>query len=276
MISSLYRIQRFFFMILFVGMTSLTAIAQPASTPFVNTEYTRPNGQQVLLGHCMPFLMKNGAYQEWYERYYDNYAVDADTARQLAPLFEGKVVEIFAGTWCGDTRREIPRLMKILETAQVDTTQLKLIFVDNSKELYKQSPQHEEAGKFIHHIPTIIIYDGERELNRIVEKPVGSLEEDLIKILSEQPYTPHFHAITVWQQSERIDQELKSEQLQAIADRIEGLPSSARELSSYAVTLSSLGKDQEAVNVLKLNALLYPEDETTRNYLDKLTQTAAH
>ena len=261
---------------LLMGIATAVAVAQPVNTPIVNTEYTRPNGQKVLLGHCIPFLMKSGVYQEWYERYYDSYAVDTNETKQLTPLLEGKVIEIFAGTWCGDTRREIPRFMKILEAHDFDTTQLKLIFVDNSKELYKQSPQHEETGKFIHHIPTIIIYDGDRELNRIVEKPVESLEQDLLAILSEQPYTPLYHAITVWQQTDKVDQELTSIQLKAIAERIKGLTSNARELSSYAVALSSLGKNQEAANVLALNALLYPEDETTRQYLEKLVEPTGH
>ncbi len=262
-------VRRFFLSIIVAGVLT-AAMGQPTSTPIVNIEHTRPNGQKVLLGHCTPHIMKSGIYQEWYERYYDSYVVDTNTAGQLAPLLDGKVIEIFAGSWCGDTRREIPRLMKILEAHDFDTAQLRLVFVDNSKELYKQSPQHEEAGKFIHHIPTIIIYDNDKEVNRIIEKPMGSLEQDLFTILSGKPYTPHYHAITTWQQAAGIDRELSTDQLQRIADAVKDLPAGAREFNSYAVALSIQGKEQEAANVLRLNTLLYPNDPTSYLSLGKL------
>jgi len=40
-----------------------------------------------------------------------------------------------------------------------------------------------EDGKNIHHVPTIIIYKRGKELGRIIESPIETLEEDIFNIL---------------------------------------------------------------------------------------------
>ncbi|MGK6351996.1 thioredoxin family protein [Parapedobacter sp. DT-150] len=262
--------QRIIFTLFFIVAAAAVVVGQPANTPIVNTEHTRANGQKVLLGHCSPSVMQNGIYQEWYDRSYTDYTVDADLAKQVAPLLKGKVIEIFAGSWCSDTRREIPRLMKILEANAFDTAQVKLIFVDNSKALYKQSPQHEEAGKAIHHIPTIIVYEKGQELNRIVETPVQSLEQDLFDILSGKPYRSNYYAITYWQRLPDTDSALSPKQLNKIAATIKELSKNAAEFNGYSYALAAQGRLAEATNVLQLNARLYPQDPTSHLNLGKL------
>ena len=44
-------------------------------------------------------------------------------------------------------------MLKLLEIAGFDIQKVKLIFVNNTAEAYKQSPQHEEAGKNIKRVP---------------------------------------------------------------------------------------------------------------------------
>ncbi|SEK36511.1 TlpA family protein disulfide reductase [Parapedobacter koreensis] len=266
--------QRIIFSILVVIAATTAVVAQPASTPILNTEYTRTNGQKVLLGHCSPLMMQSGIYQEWYDKSYDGYTIDAGLASQFAPLLDGKVIEIFAGSWCGDTRREIPRLMKILEANNFDTAQLKLIFVDNSKELYKQSPQHEEAGKTIHRIPTIIVYEDGKELNRIVETPVNSLEKDLFDILSGKPYISNYYAITYWQRLDGTEQKLSPQRLSELAEAIKGISRNAAEFNGYSYALAAQGQSAEAANVLELNTLLYPDDPASYLSLGKLYNQA--
>ncbi|MBK1438632.1 thioredoxin family protein [Parapedobacter sp. ISTM3] len=266
--------RQLFYTLLAVIASALPAVAQPASTPIVNTEYTRANGQKVLLGHCSPSMMQGGIYREWYDRSYDGYTIDSGLAKQFAPLLDGKVIEVFAGSWCGDTRREIPRLMKLLNSSNFDTTQLKLIFVDNSRDLYKQSPQHEEAGKAIHRIPTIIVYEDGKELNRIVETPVNSLEQDLLDILSGKPYVSNYYAITYWQQQDDVNEKLSAERLAELATAIKHVSKNAGELNSYSYALAAQGQLTEAANVLELNTLLYPADPVSYLSLSKLYRQA--
>jgi len=244
--------------------------AQPANTPIANTEFTHTNGQKVLLGRCSPSIMQQGIYREWYERSYGTYTVDKEIAGRLRPLLKEKEIEIFAGSWCSDTRREIPRLMKILQEAGADTSQLTLIFVDNSKELYKQSPQHEEAGKAIHRIPTIVVYDKGREVNRIVEKPVRSLEQDLLDILSGDRYIAHYYATTYWQRLKGTDKALAPKRIRTIAKQLKGVAGGPAEFNGYSIALSAQGRLTEATNVLEVNKRLFPEDPMSYISLGKL------
>lgn len=105
---------------------------------------------------------------------------------ELSHLLKHKRMDIFLGSWCGDSRREVPRMIRLLKDAGMDTSRIALIFVDNRKETYKQSPQHEEQGRDIRRVPTFILYNSRnRELGRIVESPKVSLEADMVSILSK-------------------------------------------------------------------------------------------
>ncbi|SJZ68289.1 thioredoxin family protein [Sediminibacterium ginsengisoli] len=160
--------------------------------PALNKEITNTSGQQILVGRCSPQLLLGPNYKDWYTSSYNNYTPDSALVRQLKPLLKGKGIQIFLGTWCGDSRREVPRMLKIFSQAGFDSTRFSLVFVDNSPEHYKQSPQHEEQGKDIRRVPTFIVYDKAKEIGRIVESPILSLEKDLLAILTGAPYTPNY------------------------------------------------------------------------------------
>lgn len=65
--------------------------------------------------------------------------------------------------------------------------------VSNRDSLYKKSPQHEETGKNIVRVPTIIIEQKGVEIGRIIEFPKTSLEKDLLSILRKEKYQPNYH-----------------------------------------------------------------------------------
>jgi hypothetical protein len=84
--------------------------------------------------------------------------------------------------------------MKMLDCCGFPRAQLKLVMVSNQPDLYKQSPQHEEAGRQIRRVPTLIIEDGAEEWGRIIELPVVSLEKDMLRILRRDGYRPNYSA----------------------------------------------------------------------------------
>jgi hypothetical protein len=63
-----------------------------------------------------------------------------------------------------------------------------LITLNNSDTAYKQSPGHEERGLNIRRVPTLLIFENQREVGRVVESPVTSLEKDILAIVTGQPY----------------------------------------------------------------------------------------
>ena len=97
------------------------------------------------------------------------------------------------GTWCGDSRRELPRVLKMLDCCNFPMKNLTMVMVSNKDSLYKKSPQHEEAGKNIVRVPTIIVEQKGIEVGRIIEFPKTSLEKDLLSILRKENYQPNYH-----------------------------------------------------------------------------------
>ena len=84
------------------------------------------------------------------------------------------------GTWCPDSRREVPRFMRILDAWQFPVVKVTFIGVDNAK----LSPVGEYDKLDIQRVPTFIIYKNNIEAGRIIENPTTSLEQDMVNILT--------------------------------------------------------------------------------------------
>jgi hypothetical protein len=74
-----------------------------------------------------------------------------------------------------------------LDAADFDESRLTLINVDREK----KSPDGEETGLNIHHVPTLIFYKNSSEIGRVIESPIQSLEEDMAAIINGEKYTPN-------------------------------------------------------------------------------------
>ena len=88
-------------------------------------------------------------------------------------------IEVFYGTWCGDSRSHVPSFLKIIAAANNPHIEISICAVDRAK----QEPADLIKRRRIVRVPTFIVFDGERELGRIVETPATTIEEDLYKIL---------------------------------------------------------------------------------------------
>jgi len=94
-------------------------------------------------------------------------------------------VTVFVGTWCEDSKREFPRLMKILDQAKFPRDRIDIFAVNRKKESF----YGEELKYSIKKVPVFIIYRFEVEKGRIIESPKESLEIDILNIL-EDKYIP--------------------------------------------------------------------------------------
>jgi thiol-disulfide isomerase/thioredoxin len=178
--------------IVFIILTMLSYHTNAQNTKNVNLEVTDSKGNLILLGQTTRERLQQAPFSDWFNKNYQDYIVDSATAAQLKPLVKGKQFDIFMATWCGDSRREVPRMYKILDYLGVDATHIRLINVNNHDSAYKQSPTHEERGLNIIRVPDLLIYESNKETGRIIEYPVVSLEKDLLAILTRQPYTPNY------------------------------------------------------------------------------------
>jgi hypothetical protein len=73
----------------------------------------------------------------------------------------------------------VPRFLKILDTTDYPEENLLMIAVDSKK----QASGLDITAYDIERVPTFIIYKEGKEIGRIIETPVQSLEADLQKIL---------------------------------------------------------------------------------------------
>ena len=105
---------------------------------------------------------------------------DAGLAQALASVEPGAEVTVFLGTWCGDSRREVPRFWKALDGAGgIVPFQVHYVGVDRAK---KEPASVKEEG--VLYLPTFIVRRGGHEVGRIVETSPHSVEQDLLALLT--------------------------------------------------------------------------------------------
>lgn len=110
------------------------------------------------------------------------YEPDAALVDQLAEAKLRYEITVAMGTWCSDSREQVPRLEKVLDALgeRSPFERPRLIGIDRSKTTL---PGQWDYGT-IDLVPTIVISAGGAEIGRIVETPAtGSIEKDLVTLL---------------------------------------------------------------------------------------------
>lgn len=106
---------------------------------------------------------------------------DASACQGLTTVEPGAEVTVVLGTWCGDSRREVPRLWKALDMAGSSVPfAIHYVGVDRKK----QEPADVVGGNDVRYVPTFIVRRGGREVGRVVEHSPNGIESDLLALLS--------------------------------------------------------------------------------------------
>jgi len=228
-------------------------------------------GNPMLLGVCDREALLQSPYREWFNKNYDSYSVDSITANKLKPLLKQQHFDIYLGTWCGDSRREVPRMLKVLDYCGVKPANIRLIMVDNHDSTYKQSPTREEKGKNIHRVPDLLIYHDKKEINRIVESPIASLEKDMLQIMENKNYEPHYSA------ANEIFRLLKTRTAtslladkEIVAKDLKTQSKNSAEFNSLGYVWMAAGEMDQALLAFELNAILYPNDPNVYDSLGEI------
>ncbi|MCR9182801.1 MAG: thioredoxin family protein [Flavobacteriaceae bacterium] len=137
----------------------------------------------ILLGKQEITAIKSAPYSSWFMENY-KYSPNQKVLGSLKEALEGKKITIFMGTWCSDSQLQVPALLSVLDAIKYDNSNITLITMSEDKD----TPENLEEGLNIQYVPTIILYDGESEMGRIVEYPVESLEADLLAIATGKEY----------------------------------------------------------------------------------------
>ncbi|MCX2429741.1 MULTISPECIES: thioredoxin family protein [unclassified Pedobacter] len=122
-------------------------------------------------------------FKEMYEPLYAAYTPDAATMIELKKLVKKEKIKIVFGTWCGDSKVNVPNFLKIMDALHVKEKNIEFIAVDGNK----KAENGIIDGLDIKMVPTFIIYDQKGiELGRIVEGPKTTLEGDLLAIYKKK------------------------------------------------------------------------------------------
>ena len=157
-----------FTIIVLVGCSQSTS--QPTLTAETPTILVGPITRDQLLAE---------PYGNWFGPGYEQFDVDSALVSRLRDGIKDIDILIFLGTWCGDSKREVPKLHRIFDALHVPEERINLVGMDRNKE----SPDGLESGLDIRRVPTIIFYADGVELGRIIERPVSTLMEDMQAIL---------------------------------------------------------------------------------------------
>jgi len=134
-----------------------------------------------ILGYFTRGQMEREPHSEWFLKGYKGYLFNTDVVNQITGISKDNLtIKIVLGTWCPDSRREVPRFMRIMDVWGFPAEKITYIGVDNAK----LSPVGEYEKLNIERVPTFIIYNNNIELGRIIETPVTSLEQDMVNILN--------------------------------------------------------------------------------------------
>ena len=140
-------------------------------------------GNEILVGKISYAQMVQ--YTEaWFNKEYDFYRINEERLEKIKPLLKDKRVVLIMGTWCEDSQREVPGMMKILNQAGFNIAEMEIIAIDEDK----RTKEGLENIYNLAYVPTLIFFDGKKEINRIVEFPIKSLEQDILDILSGKEY----------------------------------------------------------------------------------------
>ena len=170
---------RTFLWFLPVALLAVLAVWRCAAAGEVQTGEEKKTEEEVLVGAVTRDGIEK-AVPRWVEAEVAAQP-DAETARALATVEPGAEVTVFLGTWCGDSRREVPRLWKALDEAGAAVPfAVRYVGVDRAK----KEPADAVAANGVRYLPTFIVRRGGGEVGRIVESAPDGIEKDLLALLT--------------------------------------------------------------------------------------------
>ena len=197
---------------------------------------------------------------------------DYDDLRQKLNALE---VNVYFGTWCGDSQNWVPQLIRLWDKLSLDRAKLHLIALDGRSEHYKQGPNGEEKGQRIHRVPVFQFMKNGQEVGRIVETPKNDLLTDVAQIAFGYPSIPNFRAANYFmsQIDERGTDDIKTN-LYAHYRKIMPWVDDLNEMNTLGNVYLRAGRMEEAVMVFSLNASFFPEEVHTNRMLARAEEKA--
>jgi thiol-disulfide isomerase/thioredoxin len=150
--------------------------AQDFNTITIDEKTDKP----MLIGHTTLEAFNDTSFSWWWNSAYNMYEVDSADAEELKVNIEDVNIKIVMGTWCSDSRTEVPHFYKILDEINYPEDKVTLINVNRDK----RGLENEVEGLDINFVPTFIFYKSGEEIGRIIEMPYETLEKDMLELVT--------------------------------------------------------------------------------------------
>ena len=150
----------------------------------INKKNSEPEEYTDIIGVFERKELSNNPHAEWFNQNYSDYNLDKETLNKLKPLFKDIEITVFMGTWCSDSRKEIPVFFKLIDKLKINENSIELIGMT----LEKTTPDSLELDQNLINVPTFIFKKDGKEINRIVEFPLETIEKDILEILTTNNY----------------------------------------------------------------------------------------
>ncbi len=124
--------------------------------------------QQELIAHYQTFALS-----------YQKFDIKKEQTEQIKQWPATLNIDIYFATWCHDSQREVPHLLKALQKNNQVT--VLLIALDYQK----SEPQERAKQAKVKYTPTFIVSLAGKEIGRIIEKPKKSLVDDISAMLKK-------------------------------------------------------------------------------------------
>lgn len=139
-----------------------------------------PSAPAPLLGHLSEDDLRR--YEPWVPVLATPYVPDAGAITTIASRADKVTILLVLGTWCRDSKRELPRFLAIVKAAGVPESAVTMVGVDRTK----RDPEGLTETWRITRVPTFVVFRSGQEIGRVVERiPAGTtFEVELARILS--------------------------------------------------------------------------------------------
>lgn len=168
----------------FIAVLILLFAVNAKAQQELNKKIEDPNKhKEVMINKCTRAALTSfPEFKESYDLNYNYYKVDSAALKELGEALKGTKITIVLGTWCDDSKFQVPRFLKIIDQLNLPTEKLTFIAVDGLKKA--------ENGLIdnmnIEHVPTFIFSNKKgEEIGRIVESPKETLEKDILKLTAK-------------------------------------------------------------------------------------------
>ena len=120
-----------------------------------------------------------------FDIYTKRYSPNPEAVKYLSEIQDSVMIHVLFGTWCHDSKKQIPAFMKTLEEANNSKIKVEYIAVSRKKAEPKELVDRWDLKL----TPTFIIVRRNKEYGRIIEEPITSIEGDLVDILKSGDQT---------------------------------------------------------------------------------------